>query len=73
MSGIGVPFNKIDYVSYSKEIYEDVSYNRMSLELMCSDVLRANLSFYWKADDSVPVELLEFIGTMGVDVDLGGD
>ena len=70
MSGIGVPFEKIDYVSYSKEMYEGSSYNRMTLELKCSNELRANLSFYWKADDSVPVELLEFIGNMGVDVNI---
>lgn len=70
MNTIGVPFEKIEYINYSNEIYEKNSYHRMTLELSCSKELRASLSFYWKEDDRVPVELLELINTMGIDVNV---
>ena len=70
MSEMLVPFDKVDYVNCTNEIYNDCSYNRISLELDSGNNLRTSVSFYWKSDASVPVELLEFIKNNGINLNI---
>jgi ferritin len=70
MNSINVPVQKISYVSFDKEMYEETVYNRMHIYLSCGDGLTASLSFSWKDENTVPTELLEFISSTGIDVNL---
>lgn len=75
MQTINIPFVKIEYLDFSKEQYEQTTYNRMSMGVKCEGGLNANLSFYWKDEDAVPAELLEFISNTGINIGInsGGD
>lgn len=70
MSAINVPVKKISYVSFDKEVYEETVYNRMHIYADCGDGLTASISFSWKDENTVPTELLEFISSTGIDVNL---
>jgi ferritin len=70
MNSINIPVQKISYVSFDKEMYEETVYNRMHIYLSCGGGLTASLSFSWKDENTVPTELLEFISSTGIDVNL---
>ena len=73
MQTINIPFVKVEYIDFSKEQYDKDVYNRMSLSVTCEGGLRASLTFYWKTEDAVPTELLEFINNTGIKIDISGD
>lgn len=68
MQTINIPFVKVEYLDFSKEQFEQTTYNRMSMGVKCEGDLRANLTFYWKTEDAVPTELLEFISNTGINI-----
>lgn len=70
MDSLVIPVQKIEYVSFDKENYENTVYNHMSIQLKSGDNLMASLSFGWKEEDDVPTALLDFVVQSGLDITL---
>lgn len=68
MNILHVPFEKINYINFSKEMYDKSVYNYIKIEMSTGIDLYTSVAFSWREEDAVPVELVEFIKNAGLDL-----
>lgn len=68
MNILEVPYDKIQYINFSKDVYNEEVYNYMRIELAITKKLSAGVNFSWMEKEEAPLELLEFIKMAGLNL-----